>query len=215
MRAADGDGNRGEMAVKVMVEEEEGTISLSRTQIRVGFPVTASLSDPDGSISDLTWQWYDAAVNEQNAIEDANSDTYTPVADNVGDTLIAVASYTEGHGSGKSEERAAPSVVAVDTQNRAPAFVDQDADTDGVQNESTERKVEENAEAVDDSPDEADDNVGSPVMAEDPNADPLTYTLGGPDAASFTVRDNGQIEVGAGTELDYETQDTYMVTVMA
>ena len=174
VRAADGDGNRGEMAVKVTVENENETVSLSRTQIRVGFPVTASLSDPDGSVSDLTWQWYDAAVNEQNAIGDANSDTYTPVADNVGDTLTTVASYTEGHGSGKSEERAASSVVAVDTQNRAPAFVDQDAETDGVQNESTERKVEENAEAVDDSPDEADDNVGSPVMAEDPdpNADP-------------------------------------------
>ena len=52
----------------------------------------------------------------------------------------------------------------------------------------------------------------------DPNADPLTYTLGGADAVfKFRVhyRDNGQIEVGAGTELDYETKTTYMVTVMA
>ena len=73
VRAADGDGNRGEMAVKVTLENETGTVSLSRTQIRVGVPVTASLSDPDGSVSSLTWQWYDAAVNEQNAIEDANS----------------------------------------------------------------------------------------------------------------------------------------------
>ena len=49
----------------------------------------------------------------------------------------------------------------------------------------------------------------------DPNADPLTYTLGGTDAAKFRVRANGQIEVGAGTKLDYETKTTYMVTVMA
>ena len=49
----------------------------------------------------------------------------------------------------------------------------------------------------------------------DPNADPLTYTLEGTDASKFRVRDNGQIEVGAGTELDYETKTTYMVTVMA
>ena len=102
VRAADGDGNRGETAVKVTVENETGTVSLSWTQIRVGVPATASLSDPDGSVSGLTWQWYDAAGNEQNA-EDANSDTYTPVADDVGDTLTAVASYTDGHGSGKSE----------------------------------------------------------------------------------------------------------------
>ena len=54
-------------------------------------------------------------------------------------------------------------------------------------------------------------------MAEDPdpNADALTYTLGGTDASKFRVRDTGQIEVGAGTKLDYETKTTYMVTVMA
>ena len=63
VRAADSDGNRGEMAVKVTVEneDEDGVVTLSRTLIRVGVPVTASLSDPDGSISGLTWQWYDGA----------------------------------------------------------------------------------------------------------------------------------------------------------
>ena len=52
----------------------------------------------------------------------------------------------------------------------------------------------------------------------------MTYTLGGTDAAEFRVRqddtattedEGGQIEVGAGTMLDYETKRTYMVTVMA
>ena len=59
--------------------------------------------------------------------------------------------------------------------------------------------------------------MGSVVTATDPdpNADPLTYTLEGTDASKFRVRDNGQIEVGAGTKLDYETKQTYMVTVMA
>ena len=51
----------------------------------------------------------------------------------------------------------------------------------------------------------------------------MTYTLEGADAASFTVRqdnpgtvevdEGGQIEVGAGTKLDYETKQTYTVTV--
>ena len=40
----------------------------------------------------------------------------------------------------------------------------------------------------------------------DPNAEDLTYTLGGADAAKFRVRANGQIEVGSGTMLDYETK---------
>ena len=66
VRAADDDGNRGEMAVKVTVEneDEDGTVSLSRTQIRVGVPVTASLSDPDGSITGLSWQW---SISDANA----------------------------------------------------------------------------------------------------------------------------------------------------
>ncbi len=219
VRAADDDGNRGEMAVKVTVmnEEEAGTVSLSRTQIRVGVAVTASLSDPDGSISGLTWQWTDGS----NDIEDANSATYMPVADDVGDTLTAVASYTDGEGSDKTAMEEASSAVAVDTRNRAPVFEDQDAETDGVQNESTTRTVAENTEAVaaDDAIDTDDtaDNVGGVVTATDPdpNTEALIYTLGGADADKFRVRNNGQIEVGAGTELDYEIKTTYMVTVMA
>ena len=59
--------------------------------------------------------------------------------------------------------------------------------------------------------------MGSVVTATDPdpNTEALIYTLGGADASKFRVRDNGQIEVGSGTELDFETKDTYMVTVMA
>ena len=62
--AADNDGNRGTMDVKVTVqnEEETGVVALSRTQPRVGVPVTASLTDPDGSISGLRWQWSTIAL---------------------------------------------------------------------------------------------------------------------------------------------------------
>ena len=118
----------------------------------------------------------------------------------------------------------ADKLVAMDTRNRAPVFADQDTETDGVQNTETTRKVEENTKAIatddtlaNDEVDSADDNVGDVVMATDPdpNADPLTYTLEGTDASKFRVRENGQIEVGAGTKLDYETKQTYMVTVMA
>ena len=94
-------------------------------------------------------------------------------------------------------------------------FDDQDTETDGVQNTETTRKVEENTEAdatddalPEDVNEDATDNVGGVVMATDPdpNEDPLTYTLEGTDASKFRVRDNGQIEVGAGTELDFETK---------
>ena len=82
--AADDDGNRGTRAVKVTVSnvDEVGVVTLSRTQPRVGVEVTASLTDPDGSISGLRWQWYNGGPTDgdltQNAIADATSDTYTP-----------------------------------------------------------------------------------------------------------------------------------------
>ena len=98
--------------------------------------MTASLTDPDGSISGLSWQWsidradagmvQDVTPTPDGAIEDANSATYTPKAGDVGGTLTATASYTDGHGAMKSED-VASSLVAVDTRNRAPVFEDQDA----------------------------------------------------------------------------------------
>ena len=70
-------------------------VTLSRTQPRVGVEVTASLTDPDGSISGLRWQWYrgadiidvtslpttvcaDATSDDRCPIKGATSDTYTP-----------------------------------------------------------------------------------------------------------------------------------------
>ena len=60
-------------------------------------------------------------------------------------------------------------------------------------------------------------NVGNPVVAtDDGEGDTLTYTLGGADADSFDIDSNtGQITVGDGTQLDYETKDRYDVTVTA
>ena len=185
-----GDGNRGTKDVKVTInnENEDGTVTLSKTQPRVGVAVKASLTDPDGSISGLTWQWSRSTskIGTFTDIDDANSDTYTPVADDAtgnGMFLRATASYTDGHAPGKTAMEESANAEAVDTRNRAPVFADQDTETDGVQNEATERKVEENteADATDAATDAATDNVGGAVTATDPdpnpNADALTYTL--------------------------------------
>ena len=91
-------------------------------------------------------------------------------------------------------------------------------DTPGTQNQTATREVAENTKAK--------GNVGSAVTAEDPdpNADPLTYTLSGADAALFSVGadaatedvdEGGQITVKSGTKLDFETRTTYMVTITA
>ena len=62
----------------------------------------------------------------------------------------------------------------------------------------------------------ANQPVGQPVPATDPESNTLTYTLGGTDSASFGINSGtGQITVGAGAALDYETKSSYQVTVTA
>ena len=57
--------------------------------------------------------------------------------------------------------------------------------------------------------------VGAPVRGLAPGRT-LTYTLRGTDAASFTVDANtGQLRVGGGTVLDYETKTSYSLTITA
>ena len=162
----DSKGNTDEQDVTVKVTdiEEPGTIELSTLQPRVGFPVTATLTDPDNvTAGSVSWQWYrgtgeivtddlpeecpTADANNICAIKDAASGTYTPVTDDIGDILNAVAQYTDGspnEGDAKdvAAEAAAMGVLA-DTRNKAPVFLDQDTEMEGRQT-AQERSVLEN-----------------------------------------------------------------------
>ena len=74
-----------------------------------------------------------------------------------------------------------------------------------LQSVSTSRSVAENTEAGFD--------IGAPV-AVTAHSDPVTYTLGGTDAASFDIAAaTGQLQTKAA--LDYETKSSYEVTVTA
>ena len=59
VQAKDGVGNIGMETVKVTVTnvEEDGTVTLSHLQPRVGVAITASVTDLDGDVSGVTWQW--------------------------------------------------------------------------------------------------------------------------------------------------------------
>ena len=84
----------------------------------------------------------------------------------------------------------------VTNMNETPEFADGDATT---------RTVNDDAGAG--------VNIGAPVAATDPDSgDTLTYTLGGPDAASFgIVATSGQLQTKAA--LDRQTQASYTVVV--
>ena len=215
VKVTDSKGNSDEQDVTVKVTniEEDGVVTLSTLQPRVGFPVTATLADPDNITADsLSWQWYNDTINTndltENAIEDATSAIYTPMADNVGDTLTARATYTDGNPNEDDAKDvatgAAANPVLVDTRNKAPEFPDLDPDMEGRQTAQERAIVENTASGTD---------IGDLVAAIDEDMN-LTYSLGGPDAASFDiVRNSGQLQTKA--ELDKETKDTYTVTVTA
>ncbi|MCY3684139.1 MAG: fibronectin type III domain-containing protein, partial [Gemmatimonadetes bacterium] len=60
----------------------------------------------------------------------------------------------------------------------------------------------------------AGQNIGNPVTATDGDNDRLTYSLQGGDASAFTiVSGSGQLRTRSGVTYDYETKDTYSVTV--
>ena len=88
------------------------------------------------------------------------------------------------------------SVTATPPANRAPEFA----------TATTARSVEENTAAG--------ENIGEPVTAADlDSGDTLVYSLSGVDAGFFDIDTvTGQITVSSGTNLDYETKDSYAVT---
>ena len=85
--------------------------------------------------------------------------------------------------------------IRVTNTNEAPEFID---------GESTTRSIAENTAAG--------VNIGNAVLATDEDGDTLTYSLGGDDAASFSiVSTTGQLTTSG--PLDHETEGSYSVIV--
>ena len=90
-----------------------GSLSLSTTQPEMGIPMTATLTDPDGSISGTTWQWSSSATASGTFadISGATSATYSPAEADLTKFLRATVSYTDGHGPDKSATATATKAV--------------------------------------------------------------------------------------------------------
>ena len=187
MTATDSHGGIGTTTIVVTVinVDEAGSVNLTHGQLRTGTAVTATISDPDGSISDAAWQWQRSGAD----IGSATASSYTATSDDVGHRLTAEVSYTDAHGAGKSAQATTSSAVG----NDAPSFVET----------SPQRSIDENAPAG--------TAVGAAVAATDPNGDPVTYTLVSGNA--FSVREDGTI-VSNGV-LDYETSASHTVSLTA
>ena len=121
--ATDPSGETASITVTINVNnvDEDGKVSLSWTRPHVGTEIEASLTDPDGEVSGVTWQW--ATSSSQNGtytnISGATSDTY---ALDERKYLRATASYTDPLGSGKTARSAAAYVKPVPDPNQTPEF---------------------------------------------------------------------------------------------
>ena len=113
------------VTINVTNRDEAGTLALSTLRPVLNLPLSAALTDPDGSITDQSWQWSrgDTASGSFSNISGATSPSYTPVQADVGKYLRMSVTYMDALGSGRSAEAvSANPVIDVPVDNVAPAF---------------------------------------------------------------------------------------------
>ena len=180
------------VTITVTNAEEPGTITVLPSTPAVDVALTATLIDPDGSITNTAWQWAERTTQQGSSWQNISGETsasYTPTQ--TGRYLQVTAKYDDGHGTGKSAVRE----IAVSVTNTPPTF-----DASAPRAASV---AENNLELA---------PVGSPITGSDPNGDPLTYGLRDTNdnsghAASFSISGSGQIKVAPGVRLDHEAPD--------
>ena len=154
----------------------------------IGTPVAAT--DQDGDTLTYTLSGTDAGsfsiVNTSGQLQTKNA-----LDHETDDAYSVTVSVSDSKGGTDSINV----TINVTNVNEAPTF------TDG---SSTTRAIAENTDSG--------TNIGTPVAATDQDNDTLTYTLGGTDAASFSIANtSGQLQTSAA--LDHETKASYSVTV--
>ena len=110
MIATDREGLKDEIDITIKVRnvDEPGAVIVSSNEPKTGKSLTAVLADPDGSLSEVVWQWQ-ASLHGivWTNLERASSSGYIPVSSDESMLLRATAAYTDGHGLGKGAISAA------------------------------------------------------------------------------------------------------------
>ena len=90
------------VTIRVINLDEPGTVSLTGGPPMVSAPLAATLTDPDGGVTDTSWTWERSADRtEWTTIADALASDYTPSDDDVDHHLRATAQYADAQGTGK------------------------------------------------------------------------------------------------------------------
>ena len=198
------------LTVTALNVDEAGAVTISGTP-RAGVELSATLTDPDGSVSTLSvsWSWSRAGTRTGpfSVIGGAAAASYTPGGADVVMFLKASASYTDGFGAGRTASGTAASAV----EHSVPVF-----STDDYLGGAAALSVAENS---------VSGVVVGVVAATDADGDALTYSVAATadvDAAAILVafkRDfnidsaSGRISVKNGAAIDFETRSSYKVQV--
>ena len=99
-----------------VLADDDGRVTLSAVRVAVGDSVTARLTDPDGNIRNLTWQWASSESRTSGWLDipGATSSTYTTVPDDLDNFLRATASYDDGDGPDKVADAVTTAAVVED-----------------------------------------------------------------------------------------------------
>ena len=191
-------GYADENNAPVFTERGRATRSIAENTpagVNIGAPVAAT--DADGDTLTYTKGWIDGMAFSLDS-STGQIRTKAPL-DYETKNLYSFAIFADDGNGGRRAISVTVNVTDVDetSGNNAPIFKD---------GSSTTRSIAENTASG--------ANIGSAVAATDADDDTLTYTLGGTDAASFSiVRTSGQLQTKDA--LNYETKSSYSVTVSA
>ena len=215
----DGHGGRGEfdVCIAVMNINEDGKITLldedgnELVQPRARGPITASLTDPDGGVTDVVWLWERSQVNPptpQNELEDiagATRATYMPTNNDKSWWLKVTATYMDAKNDATTEPPDTTARTAAVTATyavlekvdlkRAPEFPE----------ETAMRMVAENAPSTT----FVGDHLPLPMDLDDPERVDLTYTLEGDDTEFFELLSTAP----GDDEDDYTEDDVYSTQI--
>ena len=123
--AADQKGANTILPVTIEIDDRDGTVSLLPSSPQFGDTVRATLTDPDGGVTGVTWQWATSSngTSSWTIILNATSSTFNVTATHVGSYLRATASYTDAVASGKSAEAVTAAAVTEDDDGRVTLSV--------------------------------------------------------------------------------------------
>ena len=173
VRATDSAGLYDTITVSIEVTnaDEIGEIFLSQDALDDGPELYATLTDPDGNISDVSWLW-SLSIDKVNwnGIPGAEHPSYSPSQEDLRQFLRVQARYTDGQGPGKVAATLFTTDLWSPGVNHPPEFPFSESGVRSVSAEAAEGQ-----------------QIGRPVLAGDLDRDLLTYWLSGDAAQLFVI----------------------------